>query len=45
MARSEYAANLQLQTLPRATVGVHFAKPVTRSTVKRLGLFARLFGF
>lgn len=45
MTRSEYAANLQLQALPRATVGAHFAKPVTRATVKRPGLFARLFGF
>lgn len=45
MTRSEYAASLQLQTIPSATVGAHFAKPVARATVKRPGLFARLFGF
>lgn len=44
MVRSEYSANLAMQALPRAIVGAHFAKPVTRATVKRVGLFARLFG-
>lgn len=47
MIRSEYTANLALSTTAHhvAIVGAHFAKPVTRATVKRPGLFARLFGF